>query len=320
MRGPFAKPEKKNSKFLITEKVVQQSSAADDLFFDKFDRTWARDPAYAESKIMTINPIETANPNVKIVDDKSIVYEYNNEWFRSDDFTTEHPEKYHILFAGCSETEGIGGSLDTVWTKMLYESLKEKYDVGGFYSIAKAGYGWQKIIINFMTYVRKYGTPTHLFILTPNLDRMFKWISDKEFWRYVQMMPFSVVPSEVSEEDRNFVLTNIPTPETHMKSLIDFTVSWKLFEAYCNSIGTKLLWSTWDGEENPNLSMFDQHNNFFEIDRDHSFEKFIKKNRPDGKVEKDDFSRRDGHSGKLFHMFWKESFENEIERLGLFND
>lgn len=303
------------SKYLITDTVVNNSSAVDDVFLNTFDITWAKDDRFNKTKTMTLNPIEPINLNGNFLDDGSIEYIYNNEWFRSDDFTDNHPNKYHVLFAGCSETEGVGGNLETVWSKMLHESLKNKYDIDGFYSIARAGFGWQKIITNFMIYEKRYGAPTHLFVLMPNIDRMFAWMDSEGLWRYIQKFPFATgMPIENAE------IGNLPTENEHMKMLIDFTISWELFEKYCESIGTKVLWSTWDFEENPNLSFFNQHKNFFKINPSADFDNHIKANRPDGKLEKDDLDRRDGHSGKLFHMFWKESFMNEIEKRGMFND
>jgi hypothetical protein len=166
-----------------------------------------------------------------------------------------------------------------------------------------------------MTYEKKYGTPTHLFILMPNIDRMFDWVDSYKVWRYTQKFPFSFIESSENKDENN-----LPTENEHMKTLIDFTISWKLFEKYCESVGVKMLWSTWDHEENPNLVFFNQHSSFFKIETKYNFQEFIKKVRPGGKLEADDLDRRDGHSGKLFHMFWKENFMNEIEKRGMFND
>ena len=166
-----------------------------------------------------------------------------------------------------------------------------------------------------MIYVEKYGAPTHLFILMPNIDRQFLWLKEKAAWIYIQKFPFSVGEPETSEN-----INGRATEEDHMKMLIDFTISWKMFEKYCKSIGTRLLWSTWDRGESPNLLFSKQHENFFEIDSDKEFGNFIGDNRPDGKLEVDDLNRRDGHSGKLFHMFWKEKFEEQIKSKGFFSD
>lgn len=298
---------------IVRPSAMEVSWAARDVFLKQFDITWAANGNI--EKTLTFNPVEAANPDRDVIDDGTVIYNYNNEWFRCDDFTNEKTNKYHIVFSGCSETEGIGGNLDTVWTKMVHSSLKEKYDVGNFYSLAKAGNGWQKIISNFMIYREKYGTPTHLFVLMSNIDRMFAWHKEDRCWRYHQKFPvFAGIPDEPGMEHM------IATEEEHMKMLVDFTLGWNLFEEYCKAIGTKLLWSSWDAPENINLTAFNQHNNFFEIKFEQEFYDYIMKKRPDGKLESDDIDRRDGHSGKLQHMYWRDKFMDEIEKRGLFDD
>jgi hypothetical protein len=53
-----------------------------------------------------------------------IVYKYNNKGFRCEDFTTDR-KGMHILFGGCSETEGAANLLEDVWAKVLYNKIKE---------------------------------------------------------------------------------------------------------------------------------------------------------------------------------------------------
>lgn len=315
MKRDLNTKKKDISNFLVTAANIEKSSGIDDVFFNKFDITWAKNSRDSFSKTTLIHPVEVDGPSRHgIVPDENIVYEFNNEWFRSDDFIVDHSEKYHVLFAGCSETEGVGSSLDTVWTKMLHESLKNDYDIGGFYSVAKSGFGWQKIITSVMIYIKKYGTPTHLFILLPNIDRMFKWFDSERIWRYIQRFPIGVGDPKEHDGMRS------ATEEEHMEMLINFIISWKLFEQYCKLLNIKVLWTTWDSEENENHRIFNQSENFFIGHTDTELANFIKAHRPDGKLEEDDLNRRDGHSGKLYHMFWKENFYNEINKRGLFND
>lgn len=300
--------------FILTENVLSNSTAVWDVFLDKFDITWAFGHEWENSnKELTITPVEQLQ-NVKH-DDGSIKYKYNNEWFRSDDFTNIHNSKYHVLFGGCSETEGIASPIEEVWSKMLYEDLKNKYDIDGFYSIARSGFGWQKVILNFMIYVEKYGFPTHFFILLPNLGRFFKWDEEQETWRYVQKAP----PTEViPPKDRNF-FNDVTTPLDHKGFLINFLVSWKLFEKYCEANNVKLLCSTWDYLEGQNIDRVITLKSFFRMSSS-EVQDYIQSVRPDGKLNPGDLKRRDGHSGKLIHEYWLKSFEEEIESRGLFDD
>jgi hypothetical protein len=303
--------------YTITDSVIKNSSATWDVLLNKFDITWALDYEWKGlGRELTVTPIEQQQPG-SFIDDGSIKYSYNNEWFRSDDFTTDHPEKYHVLFAGCSETEGIASPLEEVWSKMLHKNLIDRsIDVGGFYSIARAGYGWQKIITNFMRYVEKYGFPTHLFVFLPNLSRGYRWKDEDSAWFYIQKFPLR---AQVPKEEENFFQNNT-SYEDHKQFFIDFSVSWQLFENYCESNGVKLLCSSWDYSEGPNIERFGHLKSFFPIHEEQEIQAFIRSKRPDGKLLDGDLRRRDGHSGKLYHQYWLEKFDNEISRRELFND
>jgi hypothetical protein len=308
---------KNKNDYVITKSVIDNSSAAWDVFLNKFDITWATDSRWKDgSKELTVTPIEQGQ-GADFVDDGSIKYSYNNEWFRSDDFTTNHPEKHHLLFAGCSETEGIASPVDEVWSKMLHNDLKNNgLDVGGFYSIARAGYGWQKIITNFMIYVEKYGFPTHLFVLLPNLGRGYRWKDDESAWFYIQKFPFK---GPVAEKEETFFQNNT-TPEDHKQFFIDFSVGWQLFEKYCESNGVKLLCSIWDYLDGENLERFKHLKSFFLIREDHEIEDFTAEMRPNGKLLDGDLRRRDGHSGRIYHQYWLSKFQDEMKKRGILND
>jgi len=309
--------ESRLKKYIIDPERIGASTAVNDVFSSEFDITWAFDDRHNKSKTLTMNVVES--PNESLIDDGSVIYNYNNEWFRSEDFSKEHNRKFHILFAGCSESEGIASPLDEVWTKMLHSSLAEKHDIDGFYSIARSGYGWQKIITNFMIYVEKYGFPTHLFVLLPNLGRVFQWNEDICSWQYVQRIPFRAT---IPKEEETLFAKNT-SPEEHKQFFIDFSVSWKLFEKFCKANGVRLLTSTWDELEGENIKAMNSSNyleSFFYIPESRDFESFIIEQRPNGKMLPGDLTRRDGHSGKLKHLWWLSKFEEEIKRRNLFND
>ena len=108
---------------------LNDSANVSDVFFDEFDLTWMHGMP-KDKRTFTKLPIENIFSGG---DDGSISYNYNQDGFRSDEFSNEHG-KYHILFSGCSQTEGVGGSIDTVWTNILHKQLKNRgLDVGGFY-------------------------------------------------------------------------------------------------------------------------------------------------------------------------------------------
>jgi hypothetical protein len=295
--------------------LMDLRGAVDDIFYNSFDRTWAK-VAPGESdppRVWTKLPIESAE------DDGTVVYNYNNEFFRSEDFTAEEKLGKHILFAGCSQTEGVGAPLETVWSKVLLNSLDPNL---GFYSIAKSGFGWQKVITSFMVYVDKYGAPDYLFILLPNLGRFFEWEDSTSSFRYVQRYPNGgSVISKQDSDDNTPVGVFVEKPfskEEHKRSFIDFSISWKLFERYCESVGTKMLWSSWDYNENNNYELANISNNYISLNED-GLMSYIASNRPDGKMKQFDISRRDGHAGVIINEYWADEFRKEIGKRGWLN-
>lgn len=277
----------------------------DDVFHNSFDITWAKtgpdqDPT---KRLWTKLPIENAE------DDGSVVYEYNSDFFRCDDFSKNHSEETHVLFAGCSQTEGVGAPLETVWTKMLLQELGSN---SKFYSIAKAGFGWQKIITNFMIYVEKYGAPEYLFILLPNLGRFFIW--ENESFVYVQRYP-NKKTYDNGGRAKGVLEEQDLTENEHKRSFVDFSISWKLFEKYCESIGTKLLWSSWDYNENKNYKLANISKNYIDLSAEKLMD-YIRLARPDGKMLPFDISRRDGHAGVLVNEYWAAAFKEEISNRG----
>lgn len=284
----------------------------DDVFYNKFDITWAKVPDNQEPtpKHWTKLPIEIAD------DDGTVSYDYNNEFFRSDDFKTDHSNEKHILFAGCSQTEGVGAPLETVWTKVLLNNISPE---SGFYSIGKSGYGWQKVISTYMLYIEKYGVPEFLFVMLPNLGRFYEWDDANNRYIYVQRYPNGGgVSTDQLDEDKvpDFLFIEKPfTLREHRKSFVDFVISWKLFEKYCESVGTKLLWGSWDYNENINYKLANFSKNYVDITAE-DLMKFIEVKRPTGKIEKFDLSRRDGHAGTLINEYWASVFEKEIRNRG----
>jgi hypothetical protein len=301
---------KKNNPFILSS----LNGGVDDVFYNRFDITWAKTPPGKPEtpKLWTRIPIEIAE------DDGTVEYLYNNEFFRCDDFSNLHNAP-HILFAGCSQTEGVGAPLETVWSNSLLNSINSNGLNSKFYSIAKSGYGWQKIITNYTLYVEKYGTPEYLFILLPNLGRFFEWDDEEDRYLYVQRYPNGgAVSTDQVDQDSvpDFLFIEKPfLKHEHRKCFIDFSISWKLFEKYCESNGTKILWASWDYEENKNYKFANLSKNYIDLSNDELLE-FIKKKRPGGNLGRFDLSRRDGHAGILVNEYWASKFHEEINKRG----
>ena len=176
-------------------------------------------------------------PNENLDTTKSylpVEYKYNEDFFRCDNFKKEH-DGMHILFSGCSNTEGVGINIKDTWTDMLYSNLSKSIKTSGYFNLAKGGAGTQNIVSNFITYVDRYGAPDLLLVLHPNILRNYRWNDDRNSWEFKQDLPLT--PKD--KNDHEYV-------DSYMDEILNWAVQWNLFLNYCESIGTKVLWSTWD--------------------------------------------------------------------------
>lgn len=302
--------------FIINLKDSRSNSifnCAPDLFLNEFVNPWSESFVHESGsykKTLTILPTE--GPDT--VDDGRIVYNFNHDGFRSEDFTKTHTG-IHILFSGCSNSEGVGSPLETIWTKKLYNQIAQHTDTSGFFSLAKAGHGWQKIIVNFMIYGEKYGFPEFFFVMLPNIARFWDWSPKERMWYHVQSRPLKTQSywqnyTKVGQD--NFLTPRIVTPEAHKKDFINFYFGWKMFQKFCESKGVKMLWGCWDYPESINHNTFQNSKNYVHLTIEESV-KFINKARPTGKFEVDDLCRRDGHLGQLEHEYWMTKFLERIK-------
>jgi hypothetical protein len=310
--------------FEITEDTISRSSGVVDVFSNNFDITFFNQfpPNQERPRKFSQLPFDHEGGE----DDGLVSYEYNLDFFRCDDFTTLHNEKYHVVFGGCSETEGVGGNLNESWAYKVYSELKEKYDVGGYYSLARSGNGWHKIALSLINYVEKYGKPTHFFVILPNVGRNFYWDKEKKSWKYLQKYVKRSSRRKFIQGDTPNK-THKPHPEENLfdideykRQYMEFAIGWKILIAYCKSNNIKILYSTWSYEENDNFKKLDSQNKLFFTLNHQDCMKFILQRYPDLNVVKKMLKKRDGHLGDVVHEYWKSVFMEEIEKRGLFND
>jgi len=313
-----------NDDFEITQDTISRSSGVIDVFSNKFDITFFNE--FPPNQKIPRKFSQLPFGHERGIDDGLVSYEYNSDFFRCDDFTTTHKEKYHVVFGGCSETEGVGGNLDECWSYKVYSELKKRYDVGGYYSLARSGNGWHKISLSLINYVEKYGKPTHFFVMLPNIGRNFYWDEKNKSWKYLQKYVNRPFPRKFIPADK-INKTYSPHPEENLfdmneykKQYMEFAVGWKILIAYCKLNNIKILYSTWSYEENNNLEKFDHQSQMFIPLTDKESMEFIIKSYPKLDNIKKMLNKRDGHRGNVVHEYWKSVFMREIEERGLFND
>lgn len=253
--------------------------------------------------VLDVTPIDHIKEKNK---NRKVEYRYNSEWFRSDHFKKDH-DGLHIVFSGCSNTEGIGANIENIWSHMLYSEIAKQQKVSGFFSLARAGSGIHPIMHNFTTYVNKFGAPDYLFMLLPNILRFSEYDTERNKWRYAQINPWG---------DKENLNANI---EKHRAEFPVWVYTLKLFIEYCNSIGTKLIWSTWDAWEVPNIinsHKFDD--TFFKIED--LTEAIFLERYSDFAGREDAIEARDGHDGFITQYHWFTEFKTELIKRGIINE
>jgi hypothetical protein len=247
-------------------------------------------------------PADFTKPQYK---DQKVEYRYNQDWFRSENFKNEH-DGLHILFTGCSNTEGIGVNIENTWSYLLYKEIATQHQVDGYFNLSRSGSGVHITLHNLMVYVKKYGAPDYLFMLLPNILRSWKYDEDNQ-WRYYQHN----VWQEVDKIDENI--------KEHRKEFPVWASILSVLIEYCNTIGTKVVWSIWDTWETENII----NSNYFN-------DTFIPIGLIDQEQIKNDYSHilnhsnileaRDGHDGYLKQYHWYTNFKNKLVREGLLNE
>jgi hypothetical protein len=291
------------------------SNVVSEIFQNNFDITWLqkyRDMGSSERE-WTLLAGEHAE------DDGSVKYKYNDDFFRSDNFSETH-SGLHIVFAGCSETEGQGGNIEDSWGHILFEKIKQENNVSGFYNLGKSGFGWQKIISQTQLYIKKYKKPDFLFVLLPNVGRFIGWSSDRDMWTYKQQYPNIGENRSLDYPEKyenNEFTPTLQSPEEYRKMFMDFTFGWRLFEDFCSASEIKLVWGSWEPIDNYNFDKLKIFNNFVSLSEAQSdLPALVEKYRENIKLKPNDLEKRDGHHGRIFHEYWADSMLAEAKRKG----
>ena len=240
--------------------------------------------------------------------DDSVRYYFNSLGYRSDEFTNLHDGE-HILFSGCSETEGIGGSLDSNWAYMTYKKLSETKKISGFFNLSRGGWGHDLIIANIIQYIKKYGKPDKIYILFPNLSRDFEWkgleVDEEVYIHSIKTAFFNkkefLLPHGIIREKQTLI--------EQRESIIKFINLVKLFEEYCMSNNIELIWSTYSIPDGKNYKSLNVFKNFIEMSEgDEIISKGKKLFDEEVYSKKNLINKRDGHLGYIFHYWWSQRF------------
>jgi len=231
-------------------------------------------------------------------DNGLINYNYNEFGYRCDNFIKEKDSnKIRIVFSGCSETEGVGNNIEDTWSFLFYRYLSNNYNTDGYFNLGLSGSGYQKIISNLLNFIKIYDGVDYIFILLPNIARWIEWIDDSSGYKEIGLDPWHNKPKR----------KNDTTIKNQRDILINFILTIRLFESYCEEKNIKLLWATWDQKDEDNYDFLLKKRvfkNFIRIENDKILESLL--------IDKTNNTKkllaRDGHLGFGFHELWADAF------------
>ena len=298
---------------MMTSWEIETKEPLDYLKIKEFDVTWAMTPEEALSKYNIKFGYRTDGnfhyldklPAENIIDKSvQVLYKYNQNWFRCDNFTKNH-NGLHILYSGCSNTEGYGANIENTWPHMLHSHLSNFNTISGYFNLGKGGNGLHKILNSFIAYIKEYGKPDYFFVLAPSVLRVWEW--EDGFWKYKTKPLYATYEDKIKE----LILD-------HRKEFPNWLTLMNALEAICNTNDIKFLWTTWDNNETINIIQTELFNNsFFPLPPRYDF--IVEKYRPGLKMNKGDLRARDGHPGKVVHEIWSDYFIKEIKKRGWLN-
>jgi hypothetical protein len=215
------------------------------------------------------------------------VFKYNSSLnFRSDEFKKNH-DGLHILFNGCSCTQGDGLLLEEMWSKKVYEKINKIKKCSGYYNIALSGTSVMNQIILFFKYFKAYGNPNIIFFnITDNL----------RFYIY---------------DEKNYKNAFFEKESKNIINLLIYQYYFML-DQYCKANNIKLFTFTWIGkvegyEDEEYEKILNKFDSFYKIDqkellnfifeykelnKDKSFAKYIER------------ARDNDHPGIASNEYW----------------
>lgn len=176
--------------------------------------------------------------------DKKNSYVLNSFGFRGPEF-----EQPSFVFAGCSQTFGLGVSENTIWGSTVANINNEEY-----LNISRPGASVQWIVQQLFSYFKKFGNPKNLFCLFPDFFRMELPLKENRLilhrnnektgiaqlhlankFNYNHSTPkYSQLPHKAED---------IFIPEIPLYISVQYIY---LIEQYCKSNSINFVWSTWD--------------------------------------------------------------------------
>ena len=185
------------------------------------------------------------SPKVNPVHDSKIEFNLNKFTFRSKPLKKFNKNEINIIYAGCSITYGEGVYEKEMWTTILtnkIQSLNSDKIVNGN-NIAYPGASIKAIIKNLLGAIQITGNPNYIFISFPPVSRDLFY--SKGRGQFINCFVHDFIhqdPLDTSiRYNQNFSYEN---------NLLTATTIIFLLEEFCKSSNIKLIWGTWDENDN----------------------------------------------------------------------
>lgn len=236
----------------------------------------------------------------EISEDPGRKYRKNVYGFRCGPFN----KNADFLFAGCSLTYGSGLAEENIWGNVLSNKFKKTS-----FPIAKSGVSVSWIVEQLFLFFKNYGNPPMVLCLFPDFYRINLPIDGNHYRNKNQnknqvMSGVSYFSHSHLDSPRAEIFnTYLKMPYDYEKAISPYLAindnikSIRYLEQYCNAVGIKLLWSSWEEEFLNTVKLFQKID---EIKFDNYFD-----------------LRDYGHivSAKLFDTYRKNIFFTSIEEM-----
>lgn len=232
--------------------------------------------------------------NFKDLDRSNV--KFNSYGYRSDEFIKVHDKK-HILFSGCSHTYGVGLSDSEMWSRKLYNKIKEQEDLSGYFNISNIGSSLIHQVLLLIKYCEEFGYPDYLVVGIPGIGRRYEFILEDLEYRQVI----------------NRVIEGVDLPELH-KMRKDFELEMFLYYNFlnylCKSNNIKLISFYHEFPTSYTPSILKHFDNFYDFNKD-EFYSFLYEYQKSNPSDPYHLEARDGmHYGIAVNQFIYEKLIN----------
>lgn len=242
-------------------------------------------------------------------------YNFNNYCFRSDDFDSLLAED-NFLFAGCSNTFGIGMPIEFSWSNMLNKKLgKTKHFNLGVNSASA-----DVVIHNVNVYINKIGKPKAIIMLLPDPWRfltkaVFETDDRGSYVQWTNIGKYGILNKLIGKHPKNNM--HYVSDMFESNSVLRTYQSLYALELLCKKLEIPLLWSTWSSVFNDYCTqmlsdkLYGYGNLLNEVNSD-DFKNF----KEISKIEKSIYwsQNREGHPNGGQHFIWSEAMYRLLVR------